>query len=56
MNVVSYINEWNEACTYANECWPPYLDRDPMPFLFTLTFVIILTWFIIETRLNKNRG
>lgn len=51
-----FLQEWNEACAYANECLPPFVytaDNDLWGFLFAVSFICFMIWLVNETKRGK---
>ena len=43
----NYLKEWNDACAYAYECFPPFiydLNKEPYTALFTIGMVCFICY------------
>jgi hypothetical protein len=53
MEIDQYLREWNEACAYAYECFPPFVYEIDLEFVETFAFILIVIYSVY--RFNENR-
>jgi hypothetical protein len=55
-SVRQYLQDWSDACEYANECAPDLSflgNGEPFTALFFIAAVCYLAWAINETRIHR---
>lgn len=55
-SVRQYLQDWSDACEYANECAPDLSflgNGEPYTALFFIAAVCFLVWAVNETRIRR---